>query len=66
MKRTGKSTQIRIKQKDKEEWDKYCEALNKSSPELFNKILSSEKLDIQRRIIEEYHKKSKEIERRFG
>lgn len=59
------STAIRVKMSDRELWKKYCKITGESSPRLFNKVMNSKKLELDRRMIEESLKKQEDIKRRF-
>ena len=60
------STHIRTWKNDKEKFKDYCKALGTTSPELFNKLINSEKVNLNKRVIEELKKKEESLKRRAG
>lgn len=59
-----KSDHIRVRPIDKKLWKEYCSALGKNSPDLFNKIMTSEKLDLNKKMLEELRKKEEVLKRK--
>lgn len=60
------STHIRTYKNDKEKFKEYCKALGKSSPEMFNKLITSEKLNLDKRVLQELRKKEEALRRKAG
>lgn len=56
-----KSDHIRIRPEDKKKWAAYCEALGVKSPDLFSKIMKSERIKLNQRIAEELNKKREDF-----
>lgn len=61
-----KSDHIRVRMDDKKKWNDYCKALGTPSPDLFKKVLTSPKLDLNKRVLEELQKKEMELKRKMG
>lgn len=61
-----KSDHIRVRPIDKRLWKDYCNTLGKNSPDLFHKIMTSEKLDLNKKVLEELKKKEEALKRRAG
>lgn len=57
MKRRISTTNIRIARQDLARWKTYCRELNTPSSRLFNKILNSENLSLEKKIKEERRKR---------
>lgn len=57
---------IRIRKGDKLAWKEYCKALGTSSPDLFSKVMQSEKLRLNDKIMEEMRKRDAEMKRKLG
>ena len=60
------SIHIRVRPIDHEVWKNYCDALGEKSPELFNKVMTSEKLRLNEKIIEELRKKEEDVLRKIS
>lgn len=56
---------IRITPEDKLVWKEYCKILGETSPKLFNKIIRSEELELDKRIVKEAEMKTRELKKRF-
>lgn len=60
------TTKIRVYQEDARKWGDYCKMTRGPSAELFNKIMKSEKLKLDKKIQEEALKEEQRILRRLG
>ena len=56
---------IRISKLDLEKWKRYCELTGMKSPTLFSKIMKSEKINLNDRIVQEYHKREEALRRKL-
>lgn len=56
---------IRIKKGDKIIWKEYCKALGESSPKLFSKVIHSQELKLNERILNELKRKQEDINRKL-
>lgn len=61
-----KTDLIRIMGKDKTKWSEYCKALGTSSPKLFNKVMNSQNLNLDKKILEELQKKEMQLKRKLN
>lgn len=60
------STHIRTYKSDKEKWAEMCKTLGTPSPELFNKVMTSENINLNKRVLEELQKKEQALKRKMG
>lgn len=59
-------TNMRVYSKENELFKKYCKDLGLSSPKLFRKILTSDKVQIEQRILEEVKRKNEDVLRKYN
>lgn len=56
---------IRTTKEDAMKWKKYCDALGTSSSQLFSKVMTSENINMKKRVKEEMDKKIQKNRREF-
>lgn len=61
-----KSDHIRVRPIDKKSWKEWCKTLGTTSPDLFNKVMTSPNLKLNERMLEELRKKEEVLKRRLG
>lgn len=57
---------IRIKKTDKILWKDYCSRLGTTSPDLFSKVLKSDTIKLNQKIMEEMKKREQEMKKKLG
>lgn len=61
-----KSDHIRVRPEDKAVWSKYCKDLSLPSPDLFKKVMNSENLKLNEKILQELRKKEEDLRRKLN
>lgn len=59
-----RTTQVRILPEDKSLLDNYCKTLGLSRPTFLNKVLRSNELKLNERVLNEYKKKEEELKKK--
>lgn len=60
------STNIRVTLEDQRKWKEYCKTLGETSPGLFKKLMTSPKIELDRRILQEARKKQEEVAKKLN